>query len=184
MMIPKQLLALRRLTEFLEGINPDNEDPSTGEAYTYDLRKAVFRGRTTLGDNDPYPALSLLESPKPEIGEGAGHENAVRLEDWTLLLQGFADDDKKNPTDPAYWLKAVVEQRLSRIIAINEGPGMKEGDPLFPDDYMLGRLFAKFTIGQGVVRPPTVNVSPTAFFYLPLVVRWKTDVRQPYQADA
>lgn len=173
---PKQLLVLRRLSTFLEGINPTNPDPGTEQLYVTDLRKAVFRGRTTLGDNDPYPAVSLLESIKPEDGRPAGHERIKRLEDWSLLVQGFAIDDRQNPTDPAYWLKAQVEQRLWRIIAVDE----RNGDPLFPEDWMLGKLIAGLTIGQGVVRPPTAGVSPTAFFYLPIVVKLATDVSQPY----
>lgn len=178
--IPKQLLILKRLTAYLEEINPDNEDPNTEAPYAFDLRGAVFRGKTTLGVNDPATALSILESPKPEIGIGAGHEKIVRLETWSILLQGFVPDDKKNPTDEAYWLKAAVEKRLSRLLEIEESTG----NPTYPAEFMLGRLLTDFTIGQGVVRPPAVNVSPTAFFYLPLVLGLKTDVRKPYLPES
>ena len=174
----KQLLILKAFTLHLEGMNPTAIDPGTEDNYLIDMRAKVVRGRTTLGaaEDDSPPVLSFLEKPSPEVGIPAGEQGVRRLENWTLLLQGFAPDDKKNPTDPAYLLKAQVEQRLSQIIEIDPSTG----DPVFPDVYLLGSLIIGLTIGQGVVRPPDKQVSPTAFFYLPLIVKMKTDVSKPY----
>lgn len=172
--VPKQLQIMRRLTSHLEKISAEFY-PDFGFPEDFDLEGSVFRGRTTLGPSDKYPALSILEAPNPKTGVPAG-ENKKRLEDWVILLQGFVKDDAENPTDPAYELKAIVEYHLARLVAIRES----DGDPLFPDEYLLGKLVTGLTIGQGVVRPPEVNVSPKAFFYIPLTVKLVTDPTKPY----
>lgn len=172
----KQLVVLKRLTALIEGANPDNDDPATDAAYAVDLRGAVFRGRSEIGASDPKPCIVILEAPQPINGIPADTNQTVRKEEWRLLVQGFVQDDKTNPSDPAYALKAIVEQRLSRLSAVSGSTG----DPVFPEDYLLGRLVVNVVIGQGVVRPPTKEVSPTAFFYIPLTVELKTDITNPY----
>lgn len=175
MPVPKQLLIMRRLTAHLEQISATFY-PDFGFPEDFNLAGAVYRGRTTLGPSDTYPALSILEAPNPKNGNPSGEGNKKRAEDWVLLVQGFVKDDAENPTDPAYELKAIVEFHLARLVAINE----RTGDPLFPDEYLLGKLITGLTIGQGVVRPPEVNVSPKAFFYIPLTVKLVTDPTKPY----
>lgn len=182
--VAKQLHVMRRLTAHLEGINPGAEDPAytlVGEEpqnYAVDLRGKVFRGRTTIGAEVVMPALSLLESPTPVAALHAGEEGHRKAEDWRVLLQGFADDDKQNPLDPAYALKAAVEARLQRVIDMKQGTGT----PTHPDEYLLGGLLVGMVIGQGVVRPPEEKVSRTAFFYIPLVLRIATTTKNPYVA--
>jgi len=171
----KQLKVLRALTELLEGINPTNEDPETLAPYTVDLRNKVFRGRTTLGANVTMPALALLEAPTPVESLHAGKDSLTKLEGWRLLLQGFAADDQINPTDPAYDLKALVERRLSRVIETKQ----HNGEGLFPEHYLLGKLLTDLKILQGVVRPPEEKISATAFFYIPLVVGLTTNASRP-----
>lgn len=171
----KQLKILKRLTALLDGITPAEIDPATGVAYAVDLAGKNFRGITVIGQDTKLPATTILEAPQPINGEPADDLQTRRHENWRLLLQGFAVDDKENPTDPAYVLKAIVEQRLSRIVA------EEQGDPVYPDDFLLGKLCTGFVIGQGVVRPPTKEVSPTAFFYIPLTVKLATDVTNPYK---
>lgn len=171
----KQLRILRRLMDHMGGIDPENLDPNTGAPYEISLKDNVFIGKLVFGSEISYPALSMLEKPVPEDGIPADELKTIRLENWTLLLQGFVEDGEPHTTEPAYALKAQVEQRLSQIVATDG-----EGDPKFPDVFLLGGLIAGMTIGQGVVRPPTQNVSATAFFYLPVVIKMKTDVTNPY----
>lgn len=164
----KQLAVLKRLTAHLEGTEVDGGD----------LTGRVFRGRTTLGTNIKYPALAMLEPPAPlqNPGDTAAEHGIKRSEGWRIALQGFAEDDPVNPSDPAYELKAKVEERLSQIILLEE----ESGDPVFPNAYLLGRLINGLVIGQGIVRPPEANVSATAFFYMPLLVKIATNVSKPY----
>jgi hypothetical protein len=158
----KQLRILRKLTAILE--------VTSGYAPL-----KVFRGKSVITAKEVMNCLSILEAPRPIIGEGAAEQSVKRVEDWTLLVQGWPKDDAENPSDPAYFLKAAVEQMLSLVIA--EHPeGIARTDPL----YMLGGDIASLTIGQGVVRPPSEEAaSRLAMFYLPLIVRITTDVRNP-----
>jgi hypothetical protein len=136
-----------------------------------------YRGKLIVSAKEVEDCLSILEAPRPTIGAPAGHEGYRRKETWTLLVQGWPKDDKENPSDPAYAMKAAVEQWLYRIIAINEQDGL----PKYPDLYMLGNDLVSLTIGQGVVRPPEQEgASRLAMFYLPLILEITTDVSNPY----
>lgn len=169
MPLPKQLDILQRLTAHLEGITPEN-------GYSHTLTGAVFRGRRVYGEGDPIPLLSLLEFRSPDdVLASAGSLGQVRSENWVILVQGFVEDDTRNPTDPAYRLKADVEKRLSDLVA--EKPN---GKPAFPDAYLLGKRVAGITIGPGVVSPPVDNVSTKTFFYLPVVLEYVTDILRPF----
>lgn len=172
---PKQLRILKALTALIEGINPDNTDPATGQPYTLDLRGKVFRGRSVLTVDDAEDTISILEMPRQEITIPVGN-GAQRNDDWMLMLQGWPADDPDNPSDSAYVLKAMVEQRLSRIIA--ERPNGR--GPEFPDDYLLGRTISYFKFTPGVVRPPEDAASRLAMFYMPLVLGVAVNVGSPF----
>lgn len=173
----KQLLIMKALTTLIEGINPTEQNYALGIPFTLDLRKKVFRGRTIIGNDVTMPAVAILEAPTPVSAAQAAEEGVKKREDWRLLVQGFAADDKQNPTDPAYNLKAALEVQLSKVIAL-DGQGL----PLFPAWHMLGNLVTGMTISQGVVRPPEEKVSQYAFCYIPVTVKLATDVRNPYTA--
>jgi len=136
-----------------------------------------YRGKLVVSAKEVEDCLSILEAPRPVVGQPAGHQGHKRLETWTLLVQGWPKDDKDNPSDPAYAMKAAVEQWLYRLIAVKE----KDGLPVYPDLYLLKGDIASLTIGQGVVRPPSEDAaSRLAMFYLPLILEITTDVSNPY----
>lgn len=153
-----RLQVLKALTTLLEGI-------TVGDGYNNTLTGAVFRGRHRFGDSDPDTMLSILEAPRPG-GAGYAGSNEARNESWTLLIQGWCPDDKNNPSDPVYGLLDDVEKRLDRVIRITGGTGVAK----YPEHYMLGGLITSFQVTQGVVRPPTENISARSFFYLPVQV--------------
>lgn len=165
----KRLEVQKALTKHLEGITPDN-------GYKADLRGKVYRGRNRFGANhtDKIPFLSVLEPKATDYGNFANEEQTVRLDDWVLLVQGWADDDPRNPTDPAYELVAEVEQRLAMLIAKDE-----QGNIMFPGVYRLGGKIAKLTVAQPIVRPPEEGLSDTAFFYIPIRIGLSVDIREP-----
>jgi len=137
----------------------------------------VWRGKSVVSAKDIENCLSILEAPRPLVGLPAGVNGVRRLETLTLLLQGWPKDDKENPSDPAYDLKAACEQWLSRIIEVDDQTGL----PTYKDIYMLGGDISALTIGQGLVRPPSEEgASRLAMFFLPLIVEMTTDVRNPY----
>jgi hypothetical protein len=136
----------------------------------------VFRGKTVVSAQEIEDCLSILEAPRPVVGEAAGHLGHKRNESWTLLLQGWPKDDKKNPSDPAYNLRAAVEKWLSRITEVDERSGLAK----YPDLYLLGGDIGSMIVGQGVVRPPSEDAaSRLAMFYLPLILEITTDIRNP-----
>ncbi len=163
----KQLDILKALTAHLEGAVTVDGEP---------LTKRVYRGRLTFGSEMPLPSISILEAPRPEDGFTADEEQVQRSEDWVLLIQGWVRDDDRNPTDPAYNLKATIEQRLSLLVATNPSTGQ----PVDPDAFMLGGRVTKIVIAPGLVRPPDAQVSAKAFFYLPLIIGLAVDIRSPF----
>jgi hypothetical protein len=177
--IPKELLVMQRLTALLERIGaPDEINPGTQEPYEIDLRGKVFRGRMEFGTEVDPPFVAILESPTPFDSLFAAENDVKKKDSWRILVQGFCVDDKKNPSDPAYYLKAAITAQLSKVIAV-DGQGLEA----FPGDYFLGNLLTGMTISQGVVRPPEQKVSSHAFCYIPLILGLATDARNPYAAN-
>jgi hypothetical protein len=160
---PKQLRILRKLKVILEATSG------------YEGTKC-FIGKSVITAKEAEDTMSILEAPRPIVGQGAGEAQTNRLEGWTLLVQGWPKDEHGEPSAPAYWMKAAVEQQLALIVA--ELPdGRQRKDSL----YKLGGDIGSLTIGQGVVRPPSEEAaSRLAMFYLPLILEITTDVRQPY----
>ena len=138
----------------------------------FDLSNSVFRGRTVYGDDDPKTMVSILEAPRPDVGQTVGTNGEGRVEQWQLLVQGWCPDDLDNPTDPLYQMMQVVEMQLQKIIDTNSSTG----EPKYPATYMLGNTITSFSFGPGVVRPPTEGVSARSFFYLPVRVGLKKEV--------
>lgn len=167
---PKDLVILQRLTDLLKGITPAN-------GFDFDLSDAVSRGRSRIGGDEDVPAVNILEAARQDDPTAeAGWLNHKRLDPWTLLVQGWAEDDRENPTDPAYRLKAACETRLNRLIATD----IKTGQPLFTADYLFGRMATEVRIGPGIVSPAREGISNRAFFYLPLLVSRVIDTGSVY----
>lgn len=166
----KQLRILKKLTTHLEGITPDN-------GYDFDMRGKIYRGYSILPVDAAEDAISILEAPKQDAFLPVGGPNAIRrTEAWTLLLQGWPQDDPENPSDPAYQLKAAVEKRLAEIVTEKKN-GM---GPTHPELHLFGGDLTTFVILPGVVRPPEDAVSRLAMFYMPLVLGVNADLSNPY----
>jgi hypothetical protein len=173
---PKQLRVLKALCTHIEAINPNNVDPATGDPYEIDLRNRVYRGRSLLTVKDAAQAVALWEFPRQDIWAPVGDYGICRMNSWSMMLQGWPEDDPENPSDPAYKLLAMVEMRLARLIKeLPNGRG-----PEFPDEFMLGGELASLTIAPGIVRPPEDAASRLAMFYMPLVLGVKVNVADPY----
>lgn len=144
--------------------------PAAG--YQFDLSKAVFRGRNVFGESDQLPLVSILEAPiqpdAPRLPDGGTTQNPV----WELVIQGFVDDDKWNPTDPAHRLLADVKKRLAlECEKYTPGKGY--------DTFGMGGRLGKLTIGTGVVRPPD-EISSKAYFWLTINLGLVEDMADPY----
>ena len=179
-MISKKLLIMQKVTEHLEGITPawvDLPPAMAGETCPFDLSKSVYRGRVVFGDEVKPPFIAILEAPRQIDPNGGGEANLTQSEDWTLLIQGFATDDKKHPTDPAYELLAWVQMRMARITTESKSGG-RGGQ--YPQEWRLGGLVAPIRYQIPIVRPGQDDVSGSAYFYMPISVGTVTDLTMPF----
>lgn len=171
----RQLDILKKLTVHIQGVTYDN-------GYDFDLSQSVFRGRMIYGDSDPLPMVSIVEHLSADVSvDVAGENNIMQQPLWVLLVQGWLAHDPDNPTDIAYQLKASVEHRLARLIKMNPS----NGDPLYPDEYLLGIVdtITGIAIGPGVVSVSLrAEASARAFFYLPVGISLALDVSDPFVA--
>lgn len=182
--LPFKLRVLRALTAALKEITPTNGyvfdmadfDPGDGV-----MTSRVYRGRMYFGDEgdgggDPIPMLSILESTEQpdEVGEPPVDAQLTEY-DWGLLLQGFLEDDKDNPTDPAYLLLADVRRRLNA-----ERTRKKPGDRT--SRFILGfeeTEIISLAFDSGTVRPAD-DVSAKAWFWLRITLRVTDNAEDPY----
>lgn len=167
--IPLRLRIQIALAAALETINPDNE-------YTHDLRGKVFRGRLMFGDSDPLPLVSILEPPTAPDQLPQPPNGTVSNGEWDLLVQGFVEDDKRNPTDPAHYLMAEVKQCLALAKEQPELDRQERGDTT----HILGiPAITRLNIGAGVVRPAD-EISANAYFWLNITLGLAEDLLTPY----
>lgn len=161
---PLRLRILKAITTCLQEITPDN-------GYVYDLSESVFRGRTIFGDGDPLPMVSILEPPvdldQLRVPDGGDTISGP----WNLLIQGFVEDEKDNPTDDAHLLLADVKKRL--------GLEMRKSRDF--DLLGLGKHVTRLQLSPGVVRPPDNEVSSNAYFVLSVTLNVVECLANPYE---
>lgn len=182
-MISKKLLIMQKITAHLQGITPawtDLPPAMMGVTCPYDLSQSVYRGRVVFGDEVKPPFLAILEAPRQIDPNGGGEASLMQAEDWTLLIQGFAADDKRHPTDPAYALLAWVQMRMARI-TVEKKSGGRGGE--YPQEWRLGGLVAPVRYQIPIVRPGQDDVSGSAYFYMPISVGTVTDLTMPFAQE-
>jgi hypothetical protein len=162
---PFRLRVLMNLTTALTEITVAN-------GYKYDLTDSVFRGRLLFGEDDPLPMASIIEPALPEEFYGSMPDGANFSPDmWNLVIQGWVEDDHKNPTDPAHILLADVKQRL--ILERKKTAGLNR------NALGMGKRLTGIEIGPGVVRPPDQQ-SDRAYFWLTLKLGIVENLEEPY----
>lgn len=162
---PFRLAVLKRLTAMLETIGA-----STG--YTVEMEGRVFRGRVMFGDNDPLPMLAIIEPPVPVEQVVAPLESDTSTGNWDLLIQGFMQDDRNNPTDPGHFLAAQVR----KIISTHKADKSPDAG-YFGTSYRVSRVKDIF-IGAPIVRPSD-EISAKAYFWLPVTLAVEENLADP-----
>lgn len=170
---PLRLEVQKRLTALLEGIDT-SDGYVIAAGYSGNLVGAVFRGRAMFGDSDPLPMLSVLEVPIPLDQIPAPRDSGYSSGRWELMVQGFVQDDRENPTDPAHILLADVKRALALESRKANYPG-----PDTQGILGLGRQVTAIFIGPGVVRPPD-ELSAKAYFWLTITLDLAEDLTDPY----
>lgn len=169
----KRLATLKALTSHLRG------DVTLDNGYEFDLQNGVYRGRDLFDADDALPCVSILDNVNSDrfpvrAGNndgGVGYDKSR----WTILINGWVDDDHENPTDPAEQLMATVKQSLAKIIS--EPHPMAAGTR--HANYMLGGLIAGMEIEPGTVRPPD-QISAKAYFWMRVILSFVEDVSNPF----
>lgn len=166
----KRLLVLKKLTELAETI-------TTANGYEFNLvpdtdkGKRVVRGKLVVGAELPLPLLALVEDINPDRQpEPAGYLRKVEKFQLRVLVQGWADDNKEEPTDALYNFQADVGKAFARINT--------EGDEF----YMLGGLVDAFYMEPGTVRP-VLQPTELAFFWRRLFLTMTEYTAEPYRTD-
>ena len=160
---PFRLRVLDALTAALESITPAN-------GYEHDLTGAVFRGRDVFDENDPLPMISILEPVQQAETQMGPDGTPASKGPWQLLIQGFVQDDRLHPTDPAHFLMADVKKALGEERLRGRG---------FDILGMEGKV-TDLIIGQGIVRPPD-DISGKAYFWLFVYLNLAENVGSPYE---
>lgn len=159
---PFRLRVLKALTTSLKQITVAN-------GYKHNLSTSVFRGRDLFGEDDPVPMVCILEATDEDAQFDSPRGSGDQYGDWPLLIQGFADDDPENPTDPAHYLMADVKRRLAE--ERKRGRGF--------DILGMGGVVDALEFSAGIVRPVDAY-SAKAYFWLRLNLRIVEDVTKPY----
>lgn len=182
----KRLACMKALTTYLRTeitiANGYKHDLSDIDANTH----RVVRGRDLWDDDDPVPALSILESPNPDrFPSRAGKEEnneSDQKDNWIIYIQGWVPDDKANPTDPAYELMADVKKALAKLVALNGETGSPKYPAPFP--HLLDGLITELDYEPGTVRPPGPETqSSKAFFWMRVILGFVEDFFDPYNLD-
>lgn len=162
---PFRLRVLKGIAAVLETITPDAN-------HNFDMTGKVFRGRTVFGSSDPLPMISILEAPIQEDQLSTPPDDTSGVGRWELVIQGFMQDDKKNPTDPGHVLMALVKAKLVEEKRKN---GPRGGYTVFGIPNLIKQVY----IGPGVVRPPD-EVSSVAYFWLTISIDMVEDLEDPF----
>lgn len=129
----------------------------------------VFRGRTEYGDNDPLPMLSVLEDPRGFDPNNAANA-PLAINQFRIFVQGFVQDDKVHPLDPAYFCSAQVIQALARVKKQFNILGLGNVQP----------CITSMSIGQPIHRPPDNDVSAVAYCLIPVVLTLAENLETPF----
>lgn len=170
---PFRLRVQKALTELLGTIG-------TATGYEMDMAGRVHRGRLIYGADDEVPFISILEAPIPKDPIHSGATNPNSKGNWELLIQGFVDDDRLNPTDPAHILMAQAKQ----VLAKHKGDGrnytlLHISDATSDDKYKIGGKVTGMQVGMGAVRPPD-EITDKAYFWLTLTLTVAETLDKPY----
>ncbi|UVK46820.1 hypothetical protein BPNPMPFG_002530 [Mesorhizobium sp. AR07] len=171
---PFRLRLLKAVSAQLKTITPANGYLHDLSDYTDSagrVAERVFRGKTVFGDNDPRPALAVLEDPRVKDGHNGTGNSPAAVNELRILVQGFVTDDKDHPLDPAYQLSAEVITALVKA--------KKDTHNIFGFGYQAPCVM-NLSIGQPVHRPPDDEVSAVAYFLVGVTFTLAENLETPF----
>lgn len=173
---PFRLRVVKGVCGTLKTITPANGYQHDFSDFTDEAERPaerVFRGRTVYGESDPLPMLSVLEDPRAREPVGDGLRGGLSNNPFRLLIQGFVEDDKDHPLDPAYRAAADVIAALAKA----------QDDAKDYNFLGLGNhapCVVDILIGEPVHRPPDDEVSAVAYFLVPVTLILAENIKTPF----
>lgn len=143
----------------LEALSAAMREITLHNGYAHDLSEGVYRGRLYFDASTPLPALSILENADPDDPLAAPTGSPIVAGTYQLILQGWVEDDKINPTDPAHFLAADVIKKLAELKLMADEPNRVFG---FGTKAPTVEALA---FGSPIVRPPD-DISSKAYFWI------------------
>lgn len=140
-------------------------------------RDRVVRGRIAIGNDEPLPFVTVIEPPLAveAMNTRRQPDNSVRITEWDILVQGWAEDDE-TAGDQAYLLCSEVCQRLAQEKRRSD---VRPGSGNAYNFFGLGKTIFEYSIGSPVVRP-SESVTGQSVFYVILTVKFREDVASPF----
>lgn len=165
-----RLRVMKAITDQLKTITPANgymHDMSDFVDEAGRTMPRVSRGRLQFGISDPMPLIAVLEDPRPVESGNAKGGSPLAVNKWRILVQGFVEDDKMNPLDPAYHLSADAISALVQSKA---------------DQFNILGMGGKITdmkIEAPSHRPGADEVSTNAYFIFGVTLAIVEDLERP-----
>ncbi|WP_191569207.1 hypothetical protein [Paracoccus yeei] len=174
---PFRLRVMKAVCERLKTITPANGYEADLSNFTDEAGRPaerVFRGRDLFGTNDPKPLLAVLEDPSVPESNNAPMNSPNATNDFKIMIQGFVQDDKFHPLDPAYRLSAEVVKCLA---------GARDGRFSVLGFGSRAPCIMKMTIGQPIHRPGSDEYSDTGYFLIRVTLTLAEILDDPYGAS-
>lgn len=172
---PFRLRVAKAICNTLKSITPANDYQHDFSDFTDEAGRPaerVFRGRTIFGESDPLPMLSVLEDPRSREPNAMNLAPGNAVNEYRLLIQGFVQDDKDNPLDPAYYASADVITALVKAKKVQDYNFLGLG-PVAP-------CVMSLSIGEPIHRPPDDEVSAVAYFLVPVTLTLAENLETPF----
>jgi hypothetical protein len=169
----KRLAIMKALTTHLA----TTIDGTSGWQHDLSAAGRVVRGRKFINAKEPLPMVSIMENLNPDrLPSPVGQTGIGQMQkfEMNILVQGWAEDDKENPTDPAYNLMADVRKAIAIL-------GNHNAEPR-PAAHLLGGLVDDVRMEAGTVRPPE-QATDLAFFWMHVIFSVSEHPADPYRLD-
>ncbi|TGW04399.1 hypothetical protein EN788_52920 [Mesorhizobium sp. M2D.F.Ca.ET.145.01.1.1] len=116
--------------------------------------------------------LSLLEDPRSREPVDGAMASGLSTNQFRLLVQGFVEDDKDHPLDPAYRASADVIAALVKTRVAKDYNILGLGS--------VAPCVIAVQIGEPVHRPPDDEVSAVAYFLVPVTLILAENLETPF----
>lgn len=162
-----RLAAMQKLTAMLSEIK-------TANGCSIDVAR-VTRNLPMATAEDTIPMIAINEAIRSGDYTTAG-EGYKRNDTIDFLMVMWTKSTNASPDEDAYALIGEVEKVFARAVAINPS----NGNPMYPDDYLLGDLVVKVTWSPAIIHNPPDKVKSHTYAYFQFQITFAYDAIDPF----